>query len=165
LVADASQRGRQPSLGACGSTTIQQDFSSGSYNVHRYLLMAPAEVELEITLTRTAGAWSPTLIVHDEQGTTVHDGDQSYSTAALEVSTVSPSPSPDAVAVRIRAATHQHLAVFATGTSVVASGFSGAMPTDAEYTLEAAIDGVPVEPLQVRGVVLDPPRGELSVPI
>jgi hypothetical protein len=144
-----------PTLGACGPTTIVEDFSSGNYNVHHYLLMAPADVEVVLSLTRTAGSWSPTLIVHDEQGTTVHDGDQSYSTSALQVSAVSPAPSPDAVAVRIKAATRQHLAVFATGTSVVADDFSSALPTDAEYTLDAVLDCAPEGPLLVRGVELD----------
>ena len=144
-----------PTLGACGSTTIDEDFSSGLYNVHHYLLMAPAGVELDLTLTRTAGSWSPTFIVHDEQGTTIHDGEESYSTSALQVSTVSPAPSPDVVAVRIQASTRQHLAVFVTGTSVVASDFASALPTDAEYTLEAALDCTPPGPLHVRGVELD----------
>lgn len=144
-----------PTLGGCGATTVTEDFSSGSYNVHSYLLMAPVDVQVEVTLTRTAGSWSPTLIVLDEQGTTVHDGAQSYSPSGLEVETVSPAPSPDAVAVRIRAASYQHLAVFVTGASVVASDFSAFLPTDADYTLEATHDCAPLEPLQVRGVTLD----------
>jgi hypothetical protein len=42
-----------------------------------------------------------------------------------------------------------------TGTSVVASDFSGMLPTDADYTLVAAHDCAPVAPLQVRDVTLD----------
>jgi len=142
-----------PSLGACGSTSIDEDFSSGNYNVHHYLLMAPAGVELELTLASTAGSWSPTLIVHDEQGTTVHDGEQSHSTSALQISTL--SSAPDAVALRIQAATRHHLAVHVTGSIVVASDFTDPLPTDSEYSLGAALDCSPPGPLQVRGVQLD----------
>jgi len=80
-----------PSLGACGARTIAENFSSGNYNVHSYLLMAPTGVDLDLTLTRTAGSWSPLLVVHDEQGTTVHDGVASHSTSALEVSSTAPA--------------------------------------------------------------------------
>lgn len=144
-----------PTLGACGSTTIAEDFSSGQYHVHHYLLMAPTSVQVELTLTRAAGSWTPTLIVHDEQGTTVHDGEETYSTSALQVSTVSPAPSPDAMALRIQASPRQHLAVYVTGASVVASDFADVPPTDAEYTLQAALDCASPEPLLVRGIELD----------
>lgn len=144
-----------PTLGACGSTTVKESFSSGLYGVHRYLLMAPAGVEIELTVTRTAGSWSPVLIVHDEQGTTVHDGEQSYSKSALEVSATSPEPAPDSVGVRLKASARMHLAVFLTGTNVVVKDFSDPLPTDATYTLEAALDCAPPAPLYVRGVKLD----------
>jgi hypothetical protein len=57
--------------------------------------------------------------------------------------------------VRIRATTYQHLALFVTGSSVVASDFADFLPTDADYRLEAVHDCAPEEPLQVRGVTLD----------
>ncbi|MBW2528894.1 MAG: hypothetical protein JRI23_32260 [Deltaproteobacteria bacterium] len=149
-----------PALGACGSTAIDENFSSGNYNVHRYLVMAPADVDVDLRLTRTAGSWSPTLIVHDEQGTTVFDGEQTHSTSSLQVT--DPSSSADEVAVRVRASTRQHLAVFATGASVVASDFSDPLPTDAEYTVDSAFDCTPPAPLTVRGIQLNA-RQELWV--
>jgi hypothetical protein len=142
-----------PTLGVCGKSSINEDYSSGAYNVHHYLLMAPAGVDIELMATRTAGSWSPLLIVHDEQGTTVHDGTQSYSTSALQVSAVSP-PSPDAVAVQIKASTRMHLGVYLTGASVVSSGFADALPTDAKYSLEATLGCTPPPSLSVRGVTL-----------
>lgn len=144
-----------PSLGGCGPTAIDEDFSSGNYNVHRYLLMASADVPIDVTLTATAGSWSPTLIVHDEQGTTVYDGERIHSTSALQISAPSPAPPPEAVAIRIQASPRQHLGVYVTGASVVADDFTSSLPTDAEYTLEAALDCSPAAPLQVRGIDLD----------
>jgi len=149
-------------LGACGSTTLSEDFSSGLYNAHRYLLMAPAGVAIDLTAKRTAGSWSPSLIVHDEQGTTVHDSEQSLSTSELQVSAILPQPSPDSVGVRIQASTRMHLAVYVTGANVVSSGFVDALPTDAKYTLDASLECTPPGPLTVRGVKLDA-RQELWV--
>lgn len=134
---------------------MKESFTSGLYAVHRYLLMAPAGVEISLTATRTSGSWSPVLIVHDEHGTTVHDGAKSHSTSALEVSALVPQPAADAVGVRLVASTRMHLAVFLTGANVVASGFSGALPTDAKYTLDAAIGCSKPPSLYVRGVKLD----------
>lgn len=149
-----------PTLGACGATSVAEDFGSGLYEIHRYLLMAPAGVEIELGAKRTAGNWSPLLIVHDEQGTTVHDGTQSSSSAALQVSAI--SGEPESVGVRLLASARMHLAVFVTGANVVASGFSDTLPTDAEYTLDASVGCTPPAPLEVRGVELSA-RQELWV--
>jgi hypothetical protein len=150
-----------PTFGACGTASVKEDFGSGSYNVHHYLLMAPAGVDIDLTATRTGGSWSPVLVVHDEAGTTVHDGTQSYSTSALEVSTPSP-PSADTVTVHIKTATRMHLGVYLTGASVVSSDFSSSLPTDAQYTLAATLSCTPPPSLSVRGVKLSA-RQELWV--
>lgn len=143
-----------PTLGACGATSVKETFTSGLYQVHRYLLMAPAGVGIDLTLTRTAGAWSPALVVHDEQGTTVYDGTKAYSTGALSVSPLSPG-SADSVGVHLEASQRLHLALYVTGANVVASGFSDGLPSDAKYTLDAALDCTKPAPLTVRGVQLD----------
>ena len=142
-----------PTLGACGPTTIAENFSSGNYNVHHYLLMAPAGVGIELTVTATGGAWSPTFIVHDEAGTTIFDGESTHSTPALQVAVV--SSSPDEVALHVQAEARHHLGVYLTGASVVESDFTGALPTGAAYTLAAALDCPVPNPLTVRGVQLD----------
>ena len=59
---------------ACGSTTRSEDFSSGRYNVHRYPLTPPQNINVEITLTRTAGSFEPALIIQNTTGTTLYDG-------------------------------------------------------------------------------------------
>lgn len=140
-------------IGACGSTSVNEDFQSGLYGVHHYLLLVLADTDVEMTVRRTAGAWLPTLIVHDEQGTTVHDGELSGSTATLDITTI--PPSGDAVGVRVRATKPSHVGVYMTGKNVVSSGFSEGLPTDAEYTIQVDVDCPVPAPLQVRGVTLD----------
>ena len=141
-------------LGACGAAELSEDFSSGLYGVHRRLLMAPAGVAITIAAERTAGSWSPLLIVHDESGATVHDGVESHTTPALAVTAL--SPGPDVVGVQLTATTRMHLSVFLTGASVVSGGFTGSLPTDAAYALEVSVACPAEPPLTVRGVQLDP---------
>ena len=150
-----------PTLGVCGSTKINEDYGSGLYGVHHYLVMAPADVDFEISVTRTAGNWQPALILHDEQGTTVYDGTQAHSTAALEVTALAAPPDTDGV--RIRPSKRMHLGLYMTGDSVIANGFTGAvLPQDAEYTLQASAGCAPPAALSVRGVKLSA-RQELWV--
>jgi len=141
------------SFGACGATMHKENFGSGKYGVHRRLLMAPADVEIVVKAERTGGSWSPLLIVHDEQGTTVHDGVESHSTSTLTVAAT--TPEPDTVGVRIKTTTRMHLSVFLTGVSVVNSGFSDVLPTDAKYALGIDVACPALSPLTVRGVKLD----------
>ncbi len=151
------------SLGSCGTTTVNDDYASGLYNVHHFLLMAPAGVEVLLTATRTAGSWSPLLIVHDEQGNTVYDGTDTHSTNALTVSPLPAPGSPDTVGVSLTAATRMHLGVYLSGSEAVSAGsFTGSLPTDAKYTLEANLDCTAPAGLTVRGVKLSA-RQELWV--
>lgn len=122
-------------LGFCGSATVDEDFSTGLYNVHEYPLTAPAEVPLELTLLNTAGAWDPVLLVVDETGFMVHDGEIAFSDASMEVELVSTGHGSDTAAVRLTAHEDKQLSVFATAWSVVESGFADPLPQDATYSL------------------------------
>jgi hypothetical protein len=134
---------------------VNDDYGSGLYNVHHFLLMAPAGVNVLLNATRTAGSWNPLLIVHDEQGNTVYDGTNTYSTNALTVSPLPAPGSPDTVGVSITAATRMHLGVYLSGTEAMSAGsFTGSLPTDAKYTLEANLDCTAPPALSVRGVKL-----------
>lgn len=142
-----------PTLGACGQRSVSEDFGSGKYGVHHYLVMAPPGVQVELGAKRTAGSWTPTLIVHDEAGQTVFDGQSASPTATLEVAKA--APAADSIGVRVTASARAHLGVYLTGESVVQSGFSADMPTDAKYLLTVAVGCTPPAPLHVRGVKLD----------
>jgi hypothetical protein len=133
--------------GACGSRSLYEDFSSGIYNVHRFLLLAPPGVDVELTLKPTAGSWDPVLILHDGQGITVHDGQTSLSNASLKVET-------DSAAVRVNAPDGMHLALYLTDRAVVDGGFQPSLPQDAKYSLDVVAGCTPPAPLTVRGVTL-----------
>lgn len=131
-----------PSIsGACGQGTVDEDFSTGKYNVHRYSFGPPKGVKVDLTLTATGGAWSPALLIHDAAGVTVHDGERSLSTAALTVQPLASGKSGSSAAVRLTAQQDSlQLHVFVTSWAVVQGGFTPAMPADVTYTLTSAID-------------------------
>jgi hypothetical protein len=137
-----------PALGGvCGSRTVPEDFASGSFSVHRYLVIAPSGVDVVLSVSATGGTWDPVLIVHDEQGVTVHDGTLSRSGAGLDIEREGGS-------VRIRAAEHTHLGVYLTDRAVLDGGFQTGVPTDAEYLFDVTVDCAAPPPLVVRGVTL-----------
>ena len=136
----------------CGSFSIDENFYTGLYNVHRYAVRAPEGVAIELSLERQAGTWEPAVIVHDATGTTVSDGEHGASTADLTVEIVSSGRSASTATVRITSVQEQQLAVFVTSWEVVDGAFGPAMPTDAEYRLTDAAD------CEVEGGVLSPPN-------
>ena len=125
---------------ACGEWTLNENFSTGLYNVHAFPLTAPAGVELDVTATRTGGAWSPALILHDDQGQTLHDGERSLSTAGLTVEPLATGRTGDEASVRIQAQNDTHLSVFLTGWDVIDNAFGPLLPMDATYSLSVATD-------------------------
>src|SRR5262245_27467443 len=54
------------SLARCGAWSLDEDFSSGRYNAHRFVFTAQARSEIELQLARQAGTWSPAIIVAGE---------------------------------------------------------------------------------------------------
>ncbi len=151
---DSGRCWQAPTLSsACGTATINENFGTGLYNVHEYALSAPANVALELTATRTAGSWSPALVLHDEQGATIHDGELSLSTAALSVQGVSSGRNSDTAAVQITAQSDRQLSVFLTGWDAIDNGFVPDLPADADYTLTNFADCTPPT-----GSLLSPPN-------
>ncbi len=144
-----------PSVTAmCGQVGIGEDFSSGKYNVHQRVVTVPGEVAVDLTLAKTAGSWDPALLVADENGAIVHDGELSSSDNELEVKLLSTGQDSSAAAVRITSQSPAKLNVFVTSWSVVDSGFAQPMPAAATYDLTLAAACEPPPP----GELLSPPN-------
>lgn len=129
--------------GICGPTDIDEDFSSGAYNVHRFGLSVRAGVPVTLTLTRTGGEFDPALIIQDEQGATVYDGELGVCQAGLVVEALSTGSDSDTASVRLQPAVDMKLAVFLTGWHVVDGGFAPPMPLDATYAFRVDNDCQP----------------------
>lgn len=122
-------------LSSCGTGTVDEDFSTGLYNVHQFALTAPATVELDLTLKATGGGFEPALLLQDEQGATLFDGEKAQSTSALAVQGVSSGRGSDTARVRVTSQSTRQLSLFVTGWQVVDAAFVPPMPGSAAYTL------------------------------
>lgn len=144
-----------PSLsGLCGVSSINEDFSTGKYNVHTLSLSPKNGVKVELTLQATAGSWKPALLLHNAAGTTIHDSETSLSDASLTVTPLNSGKGTGAARVRLTAHKAVTLKVFATGWSVVQSGFSLSLPKTAKYKLTVNSGCAPPKP----GKLLSPPN-------
>ncbi len=143
-----------PVTAMCGGVTLAEDFSSGKYNVHERPVSVPAGVAVELTLAREAGLWDPALLVFDEGGTIVHDGETSLSSDDLLVELINTGRDSDEAAVVITSDSATELSVLNTAWGVVDSNFAAPMPSDALYHLGLQAACEPPEP----GELLSPPN-------
>lgn len=127
----------------CGPTLVQENFSSGNYNVHSFALSVWADRPVELTLMPTAGAWFPAIVIHDEQGETVYDGVVGAWNEALTVNGISTGEDGDAAAVEILPKLDGELTIYVTGWDVIAGDFVPDMPTDVSYDFEVFNDCPP----------------------
>ncbi|MCA9660138.1 MAG: hypothetical protein KC486_17470 [Myxococcales bacterium] len=119
----------------CGDTVVDEDFSSGNYNVHEFALALRAGVPLTLTLARTGGDFDPALILRDAEGATVFDGEAGFCDEdSLVIVSEATGVDGDAAIVELTAATDMDLTAFASAWHVVDGDFAPAMPTDATYT-------------------------------
>jgi len=101
--------------------------------VHRYRTSASDETVIE--LTRTAGAWSPALVVTDLDGTVLSDGEVGRVEDGLEVAVEQTGRDSDVARVRIVTEAPLQLDVYVVGWAAVDSDFVQFQPQDSTYTL------------------------------
>jgi hypothetical protein len=129
--------------GACGTASVDETFASGLYNAHRYPVSAPGGVSLEITLAVTGGSWSPALLVHAIDGTTLYDGEHPLAGAPVKIEALASGHGTAAASLRVTAQADTSLYLFVTSWEVIGAGFAPLMPTDASYTLSTFADCQP----------------------
>ncbi|MCA9522618.1 MAG: hypothetical protein KC609_16690 [Myxococcales bacterium] len=119
---------------ACGPATLDENYSSGKYNVHVFSVFAKADVDVEVTLKRTAGVWNPALIVQDAQGLTLGDGELGVLSAAIVVEVLESGRDSDLARVKLRATSDVTLKILLTSWQAIDSGFVDPLPKEATYT-------------------------------
>jgi len=119
--------------GICGATDVDEDFASGAYNVHAFALSVRAGVPVALTLTRTGGDFDPALVIRDEMGATVYDGELGACEAGLSIEAISTGMDSDTASVQVLPGSDMLLTVHLTGWHVVDDDFAAPMPTDATY--------------------------------
>ena len=119
----------------CHQAGIDEDYSTGKYNVHRYASVAHAGAETSIQLTRTGGAWQPALLAVRKDGSVLSDGVTGATGPGLEVTVVDSGQSGDLAEFVIQTDQTLALDIFVTGWSVVDAAFGGSLPSDSKYHL------------------------------
>jgi hypothetical protein len=125
-------------LAKCGGFTVDEDFSSGQYNVHRYWTQLPAGAPITLTLQRTAGTWAPALIVTDQAGKLVAGGDVASLHPQVQVTAAVSGRTGDAATVTLVAKQDTAAFLLVTSWGALDAGFFGKIPTDAKYHLTAS---------------------------
>ena len=139
--------------GLCGTSTVNEDYSSGKYNVHQYALTPQPGVNMELALQTTAGGMKPALLIRTTAGVTVYDGVLGLSTAALKITPIASGKDGKPAKVGLKATGTVKLQVYVTGWSVVDGGFSPALSKGVKYALDVFADCPAANP----GALLSPP--------
>lgn len=124
----------------CGSSVKTEDYSSGKYNVHRYLLNTQAKIAIDLSLAPTAGPLKPALVLQTTAGETLFDGTLAVSTSAVQVEVLGTGKTGGPASLRITTAAPMQLHVFVTGWTALDSGFTKGLPQSVKYALTIALD-------------------------
>lgn len=122
-------------LRACGSWAIDEDFSSGRYNAHRYSATVGAGSTLVVQLAREAGAWQPAVMVATAAGAPVYDGEDDAGEAGLVATARTDGRTGAVAALEIAASSRTALYLYVSGWTVLDADGAAKLPRDAEYTL------------------------------
>jgi hypothetical protein len=122
----------------CSSASIDEDFSSGNYNVHRYASQLWVDTTTTITVDGLSGAWEPAIIVALADGEVVFDGVIGATTETMTVEWIDTGSS--SAEIEITSADTLEVDVFVTSHQVIDSDFVDAIPQDASYRLDIESD-------------------------
>ncbi|MBO6936116.1 MAG: penicillin-insensitive murein endopeptidase [Deltaproteobacteria bacterium] len=121
---------------ACGMRSTDEDFSSGSYAIHRYAAFIPDGPPVTITVEGTAGPFEPALFVTDREGTLLYGGDEVDLRGDVLVSDVRSGRGDTVASVTLTVTAGLPVHVYVTDwASVVDPGFVGMLDTSVEYRL------------------------------
>lgn len=119
----------------CGAVALDEDFSSGKFNVHRYWVTLPAGAPITIRLERKAGAWSPALLLSDQAGAVIAAGDGVSLHPDIAVLSAIAGKTGDLAQVQLQATKDIATFVYVASWGVLDSAFANKLPTTATYHL------------------------------
>jgi hypothetical protein len=125
-------------LTRCATWNLSENYSTGRYNVHRFVTSLPAGDTVRIRFLRSAGVWSPAVVVFDTEGELVYDGAVAGGHAVVTAIPVATGAEGGAAEVELEASAPVDVNVYVTSWAVLASGFEGSVPRDARYELRMA---------------------------
>ena len=142
-------------LAACGQWATDNDFTSGSFNTHRYWMTIPGGSPVTLELRRSAGNFAPALLVADRAGKVIFGGANSLH-PSVAVSNVTNGRSGDTARVTLTSGQDVDVYVYVTGWQILDAGFKGTLPKTSKYHLSASQNCAPPPVLE------PPPTGVCS---
>ncbi len=121
-------------LRACSAWSINEDFSSGSFNVHRYQVDLSVPGTTTVRFERRAGAWEPAVLVVDSRGRLVYGGDADGGNPDVEARAVASGQGAAIAELTVENNAPTRLFFFLTSWKQIDDRLSGRLPTTARYT-------------------------------
>ncbi len=119
----------------CVRRSIDEDFSSGSYDAHDWATVLWAGVPTTVTVAVSAGDWQPAVLVLESDGRVLFDGATGRTESGLTVDAITDGRSGAVAEVRLTSGADRAVSVFVTSWAAVESSFANGPPTSADYTL------------------------------
>lgn len=119
----------------CDVASINEDFSSGRYNLHRWATTVSPDGAVSVRLERTAGTWDPAIFVFDTRGEVIYAGDAETGHSVVGAEVVQSGRSGGVAEVKLTASAFQQVFVYVTSWGAVDAGLGAGVPTSARYTL------------------------------
>jgi hypothetical protein len=110
-----------------------EDFSSGSYSVHRYWTNLPGGGPVTIRFERTAGSFEPAILVADRAGRLAYGGEVTALHPDIAVLSALSGRGGGVAEVRLQASRDTDIYLYLTGWAVLDDGFRGFLPRDSRY--------------------------------
>jgi hypothetical protein len=119
----------------CSTWSMDENFSSGRFNVHRFRAPLASLGELRVQLGRQSGSWQPAIFVTDRRGELIVAGDASGGHGGYEAEVLRDGRSGAVAEATFTNDLTGDVYVFVTSWEVVDAGLEGRLPTSARYTL------------------------------
>jgi hypothetical protein len=125
-------------LAKCGNLSINEDFSSGAYSVHRYWTTLPGGGVTTLRLERKAGTFAPALLVTDNAGQPIAAGEVAVLHPTVDVVSAVSGRSGTVAEVALYAPKDTAVLVYVSGWSVIDGGFFGSLSKTTKYRFTAS---------------------------
>lgn len=122
---------------SCAVASVDEDFASGRYNVHRWGVTLREGGPVSVRVDRAFGTWEPAFFVLDGSGQLIYAGDAEAGYAGVEVEVVRSGRQSDFAEVVLRSDANREVYVYLTSWASVDAGLSSGLPTSAKYRLYA----------------------------
>lgn len=151
-------------LSRCRSWSMDEDYSSGRYNVHRYATTIPADGTVTIELRRYSGLWSPAVVIFDSENQAIYEGSLAGSHPEVTSVAIETGTNGERASVELEASSTLLVNVYVTSWEALRDGFEQDIPRDARYELSMDHECDPLTASDLEAIHAGITDGEVSIP-